>query len=131
MDESNRNKLGDATDSSDQDKDKVGFSSLPLTSRLLEETLKNMPADDIVNEEVEETERKERLKSEEENRKAAGMTTPEEDWKEATRRAITAKIGQLLNNAETIDRVTTTPPVYTTLLSALAKSLVLQVETLL
>ncbi|KAJ3886495.1 hypothetical protein GG344DRAFT_69626 [Lentinula edodes] len=47
MDESDRNKLGDATDSSDQDKDKVGTSSLSLTSRLLEETLKNMPAEDI------------------------------------------------------------------------------------
>ncbi|GAW08751.1 hypothetical protein LENED_010834 [Lentinula edodes] len=72
MDESDRNKLGDATDFSDQDKDKnvkpedhkeakfrqrqstlVGFSSLPLTSRFIEETLKNMPADDI-NGEVEE-----------------------------------------------------------------------------
>ncbi|KAJ4478657.1 GLE1-like protein-domain-containing protein [Lentinula edodes] len=114
-------------------------------------------------------EREERLKSEEENRKAAGMTTSEEDWKEArknlqvvktqgtrlvkatptlkptwssARRAITAKIGQLTNDAETINRVSSQlveillpvnrplpPPVYTALLSALAKALVLQAET--
>ncbi|KAH7878058.1 hypothetical protein F5879DRAFT_995496 [Lentinula edodes] len=65
-DESDRNKLGGATDFSDQDKDKnvkledrkeakfrrrqralAGSSYLPLNSRLLEETLKNMPAEDI------------------------------------------------------------------------------------
>ncbi|KAJ3806985.1 hypothetical protein F5876DRAFT_68480 [Lentinula aff. lateritia] len=66
MDESDCNKLGEATDFSDQDKDKnakledhkeakfrrrqstlAGSSYTPLTSRLLEEILKNMPAEDI------------------------------------------------------------------------------------
>ncbi|KAJ3801006.1 GLE1-like protein-domain-containing protein [Lentinula aff. detonsa] len=114
-------------------------------------------------------EREERLKVEVVNRKAAGMTTSEEDWKEArknlqlvktqgtrvvkatptlkpswssARRAITAKVGQLTNDSETINRVSSQlvgilvptngplpPPVYTALLSALAKALVLQAET--
>ncbi|KAF5390965.1 hypothetical protein D9757_004010 [Collybiopsis confluens] len=112
--------------------------------------------------------REERLKAEEDSRKAAGMTTSQEDWKEARknlqtaktqgtrfvkadsnlkpiwsagRRAITAKIGQLTNDSETINRVSSQlvaallpftplpPPVYTALLSSLAKAVVLQAET--
>ncbi|KAJ3915118.1 GLE1-like protein-domain-containing protein [Lentinula edodes] len=102
-------------------------------------------------------EREERVKSEEENRKAASMTTSEENWKEArknlqvvktqgtrlvkatptlkptwssARRAITAKIGQLTNDAETINRVSsqlTTPS--SNIYRPLAKALVLQAET--
>ncbi|KAF9062977.1 hypothetical protein BDP27DRAFT_1393990 [Rhodocollybia butyracea] len=114
-------------------------------------------------------ERDERLKAEAESRKAAGMTTYADDWKEARknlqilktqgtrvvktnstlkplwsagRRAITAKIGQLTNDEPTINRVSSQlieillpplapipPPVYTALLSSLAKALVLQAET--
>ncbi|KIK57362.1 hypothetical protein GYMLUDRAFT_229237 [Collybiopsis luxurians FD-317 M1] len=113
--------------------------------------------------------REDRLKAEEESRKVAGMTTSQEDWKEARkhlqmaktqgtrfvkanttlkplwtagRRAITAKIGQLTNDAETINRVSiqliaillppagpVPPPVYTALLSSLAKAIILQAET--
>ncbi|KAJ3720442.1 GLE1-like protein-domain-containing protein [Lentinula raphanica] len=110
-----------------------------------------------------------RLKAEEESRKAAGMTTSEDDWKQSrknlqlvktqgtrlvkanpafrsswssARRTITAKVGQLTNDVETINRVSSQiigilrpagnplpPPVYTALLSALAKALILQAET--
>ncbi|KAE9399596.1 hypothetical protein BT96DRAFT_939277 [Gymnopus androsaceus JB14] len=110
-------------------------------------------------------ERDEKLKSEAENRKAAGMTTSEDDWEEARknlhitktqgtrfvkanpsfkriwnegRRSITAKIGQLTNDDTDYQPSVSIllpqtgavpPPIYTALLSTLAKALVLQAET--
>ncbi|KAI0071307.1 hypothetical protein K474DRAFT_1669133 [Panus rudis PR-1116 ss-1] len=112
--------------------------------------------------------REERLKAEESERKKLGLTTAEDDWKRArttlkalksgpmktvkankplkslwsaARRQITPKVGQLTNDAQSINTISQqlveivrpNPPhpqeVYTALLSSLAKAILLQAET--